>query len=57
VVKLLRKKNKITAMCKDCGCKPEPDKEKSNENWKVIPVKCSKCGGKIVLDLGFGVGT
>jgi Zn finger protein HypA/HybF involved in hydrogenase expression len=37
--------------CKDCGHIPEPDKEKSNENWNVIIMTCPKCGGKINMKI------
>lgn len=40
----------ITYKCEDCGDIPEPNKEKSNENWQVIDLKCLKCGGRIKMD-------
>lgn len=42
----------IKAVCTECGYKPAPDKEKSNENFEVFPVKCPKCGGRIKFEIG-----
>jgi DNA-directed RNA polymerase subunit RPC12/RpoP len=40
----------ITYKCGDCGYIPEPNKEKSNENWTVIDLNCPECGGRIKMD-------
>lgn len=37
--------------CVDCGYMPEPDKEKSNENWNVINCTCPKCGGRVTMKI------
>lgn len=36
--------------CEDCGYIPQPNKEKSNENWDVVVVVCPKCGGKVKME-------
>ena len=46
---MARKKQEIIFACEDCGTIPEKIKDKSTENWNVIPVKCPKCGGKIKI--------
>lgn len=44
-------KVEIEFKCLECGEKPEPDKEKSNENWKVYSTTCPKCGGKVDMEI------
>jgi transcription initiation factor IIE alpha subunit len=45
-----KKTPEIMYKCKACGHVPEPDEKQSNENWKVIPTKCPKCGGQVGFD-------
>lgn len=42
-------KQEIKYACESCDYVPEIDEKKSNENWKVIPAKCPKCGGNIQI--------
>lgn len=38
----------IKYICKDCGIEPNPDEDKSNENWKYFKNEpCKHCGGKL----------
>ena len=45
-----KKTPEIKFICKVCGYVPDPDEKQSNDNWKVIPGKCPKCGGQIGFD-------
>jgi transcription elongation factor Elf1 len=50
----MRKKKNIPDVifkCTVCGHMPEPSKEKSNANWNVYDTTCSKCGGKVDMDI------
>jgi DNA-directed RNA polymerase subunit RPC12/RpoP len=43
-------KQQIKYVCEKCGKEPEPNKEMSNENWKVFDNKpCAHCGGNIKI--------
>lgn len=46
---MARKKIDYICTCELCGHVQEPDKEKSNENWKVFLTKCSECSGKVKM--------
>jgi predicted RNA-binding Zn-ribbon protein involved in translation (DUF1610 family) len=46
-----KKKELFNFECEKCGYVPEPDKEKSNENWNVVMLTCPKCGGRIQMTL------
>lgn len=37
--------------CENCGYIPEPDKEKSNENWNVIMMICPECNGRVKMNI------
>jgi predicted RNA-binding Zn-ribbon protein involved in translation (DUF1610 family) len=46
-------KQKVWYGCGNCGYKPEPDKDKSNENWNVYNNQpCPSCGEKMSVHLG-----
>jgi hypothetical protein len=47
----MKKNNEIKFACEDCGMPPEEDKEKSNENWKVVKTVC-ECSGRIKIQIG-----
>lgn len=54
----MRKKKNIpilTFKCIGCGHEPEPSKEKSNANWNVYETICPKCGGKVEMNIDWGV--
>lgn len=36
--------------CEDCKEPASKDESKSNANWNVINMTCSKCGGRIKVD-------
>lgn len=45
-------KTKIKFICEKCGKKPNENKDKSNENWKVYDNKpCEYCGGKLTMKI------
>ncbi|MCM3141685.1 hypothetical protein [Brevibacillus sp. MER 51] len=39
----------IKHVCEQCNKEAEPNKEKSNENWKVYDTICRHCGGKVKM--------
>ena len=49
---MAKKSKGLRFICVSCGKEVEPDKEKSNENWKVVDAnkKCEYCGGGITID-------
>jgi transcription elongation factor Elf1 len=41
----------IKFICPKCKTENEPDKKRSNENWKVVNANCDKCGIKMELKI------
>jgi len=50
---MAKKKEKIYLACENCGFRPDENKDKSTENWKVYDAQtpCPKCGGEIKIQL------
>jgi len=44
-----KRKYEVKPTCEKCNKEPEPNKETSTDNWKVIDTICKDCGGKVIL--------